>query len=85
MANEGDDSQVLEELHLRVSLMNAKAKRTSGPVATGFCLYCKSDEVKKGNRWCDNYCRDDWQDEENAKRRKNGGSLISDSSLAGQE
>ena len=27
---------------------------------TGYCLFC-GEPLEKGRRWCDAYCRDDWE------------------------
>jgi RNA polymerase-binding transcription factor DksA len=29
-------------------------------VSTGYCLECGAP-IANNKRWCDNYCRDDWQ------------------------
>lgn len=41
---------------------NARDGLVHVPHGTGKCLYC--DKEQSGNRrWCDNYCRDDWEKE----------------------
>lgn len=85
MANEGDIASDQETFEREISIQNAKlAAQKSGPKATGFCLYCAEPQAPE-KRWCDNYCRDDWQDEENARRRATGGSLITSASLQNLE
>lgn len=81
MANEGDIAQEAENFERELNIKNALLAQTRGPKATGFCLYCDTPQKLKEQRWCDNYCRDDWQDEENARRRATGGPLIADGSL----
>lgn len=36
-------------------------RKPEGPIATGRCLFC-DEIVDDGLRWCDNWCRDDWED-----------------------
>ena len=81
MANEGDIASAEEEFDRQIRIKNALASQAKGPQATGFCLYCKHPQEDKLQRWCDNFCRDDWQDEENARRRATGGELIPSGSL----
>lgn len=35
-------------------------RKPEGPLATGRCLFC-DEIVDDGLRWCDNWCRDDWE------------------------
>lgn len=45
-----------------IEMMDSLIKRSPEPVAkaTGKCLWC-GRRVKKGHRWCDASCRDDWE------------------------
>jgi hypothetical protein len=73
MANEGDEAAKVEELLLKVDLINALNKKVDSPTATGECLFCYEPLTDK-RRWCDEFCRDDWQREQDAKSRaKSGG------------
>ena len=36
------------------------ARQINYIAATGYCLEC-GEPVSDGKRWCDNFCRDDWQ------------------------
>lgn len=40
--------------------MALKIRRPAGPEACGTCLNC-GEPLAVGMRWCDEYCRDDWQ------------------------
>ncbi len=35
--------------------------RPAAAVSTGSCLECGKPISEVGRRWCDNFCRDDWQ------------------------
>jgi hypothetical protein len=35
-------------------------RRPEGPPAVGACHYC-GELIRPGLRWCDEYCRDDWE------------------------
>jgi hypothetical protein len=80
MANEGDFAQETEELFQRVSLANSLAKNVNSPKAIGKCLNC-DEKLAPPKRWCDSFCRDDWQRLENAKRHKAGRALINAESM----
>ena len=45
-----------------------RAKRAKPILATGHCLCCNA-ELKNGKRWCDEWCRDEWQLEQEARKR----------------
>lgn len=62
-----DQSARVSERFLADAL--AKASRHTGPVAIGECLYC-GERLDDGRRFCDAPCRDAWQDEQAAKKRK---------------
>lgn len=79
-ADIGDQATALEELNLRVALENQKIAamnqlkprivevvRGGKTVSVHTCLYCH-EELQDGERFCDSYCRDDWQKEQNMKR-----------------
>lgn len=46
----------------------AKARKTPKVQATGHCLYCNAP-LENGKRWCDEWCRDDWSLEQEARKR----------------
>ncbi len=59
-----DDAAKTEELFLKAAL----GKRDSGaPKYQGFCNSCFAT-LKAGEKFCDEFCRDDWQKEETARR-----------------
>lgn len=45
-----------------------RARRAKPILATGHCLCCNA-ELKNGKRWCDEWCRDEWQLEQEARKR----------------
>lgn len=45
-----------------------KARKTKQVQATGHCLYC-NNSLNDGRRWCDEWCRDDYQLEQEASQR----------------
>ena len=45
-----------------------RARRAKLILATGHCLCCNA-ELKDGKRWCDEWCRDEWQLEQEARKR----------------
>ena len=45
-----------------------RARRVKLISATGHCLCCNA-ELKNGKRWCDEWCRDEWQIEQEARKR----------------
>lgn len=57
MSDDIDKASELSELMDKVAL---QYRRAAGPLATGFCLSC-GEELKKGQRWCDADCRDDFE------------------------
>lgn len=63
-----DDASMREEHFLNVALQQRKP---SGPTANGRCLYCNA-ELSNNKRWCDEWCRDDWNLEQEAQRRIKG-------------
>lgn len=76
MANEADMAADISELFLNVSLANSKNRGVDSPAATGACLFCE-EPLDKPKRWCDSYCRDDWQRLTNSKRHASGKPPIS--------
>lgn len=63
-----DDASMREEQFLDVAL---KQRKPNGPVAVGHCLYCNA-QLDNGKRWCDEWCRDDWNLEQDAAKRHRG-------------
>lgn len=49
------------------------AARSAQPSAraTGHCLWCNA-ELAQGNRWCDSECREDWELNQESRRRYRG-------------
>ena len=60
-----DDASMREEHFLKVAL---STRKPNGPAATGRCLYCNA-ELPDTRRWCDEWCRDDWNLEQEAMKR----------------
>lgn len=60
-----DDANHQAELALQFQLRN---RRTEGPAATGFCLFCTTP-LSEGARWCDAGCRDDHERATRAAQR----------------
>ena len=60
-----DDASMREEQFLDVALKQRKPK---GPSAIGHCLYCNA-ELPNDQRWCDAWCREDWQIAQDARKR----------------
>lgn len=48
------------------------SSRLNAAPATGKCLFC-GEAVGEGNRFCDSFCRDDYQRELDAQARNGGG------------
>ena len=64
MADEVDRAAQEEEMLLAEAI---KARRPTGPVPTGRCLWC--DEIVGDTmRWCDTECRDQWERAANRRR-----------------
>jgi hypothetical protein len=57
--DEIDRAQELQEQ----ALQNALKGRPERLPATGYCYYC-SEEISAGKRFCDEYCRDDFDKEQ---------------------
>ena len=67
MTDEHDRASILEELARDLAIR--KARNTPSLPSTGFCYYC-SEKIGMGERWCDNYCRDDWEREQELIERR---------------
>ena len=63
-----DDASMREEQFLKAALATRKP---DGPVATGRCLYCNA-ELSDTRRFCDGWCAEDWQLEQEAYKRNRG-------------
>ena len=61
-----DDDAAMREEHFRETAL--KHRKPNGPSATGRCLYCNA-ELSNNRRWCDEWCRDDWNLEQEAMKR----------------
>lgn len=71
MADEADVAGEFQEAFLASSLAAQRTKVSDSPKATGKCLFC-DEPIQPKARWCDKDCMDDWQREEDAKRRNSG-------------
>lgn len=58
------ETEVLNEVTINQYRTLANQPEVEG---TGFCLYCE-EPLSDGKRWCDSYCRDEW---ENSKKSQN--------------
>ena len=56
-----DKAQHAHETHLSDDLARARAVAQHSPKPTGYCLNCGIRLEKRGQRWCDLDCRDDWE------------------------
>ena len=63
-----DDASMREEQFLNAALATRKP---DGPTATGRCLYCNA-ELSDTRRFCDGWCAEDWQLEQEAYKRNRG-------------
>ncbi len=63
MADIIDDAEKLNEIYLKSALSN---KKKEGPKAKGSCHNC-DEPLAHGIRFCDSWCRDDWQKREDKK------------------
>ena len=63
-----DDASMREEHFLKVAL---STRKPAGPTATGRCLYCNA-ELPDTRRFCDGWCAEDWQLEQEAYKRNRG-------------
>lgn len=52
-------------------LQQVESRRSTAPEAkaTGYCLYC-GEPVAKGQRWCSRECYEDWNREQEIRRRQ---------------
>jgi hypothetical protein len=66
--DKNDQATKLEEMEREAAVARRKPE---GPPPTGECLYCGA-LLKDGRRWCNQYCRDDWQREQDAIARNGG-------------
>lgn len=68
MASIDDLAADQEELFRNAALTNALAQRTHGLKPTGSCPYC-GEKTLPIAVFCSIDCRDDWQKEQDAKKR----------------
>ena len=59
MADEADRAAVAEELYLNQSMAHHKRPESTA-IFTGWCNYC-GKSVDGQRRWCDAFCRDEWE------------------------
>lgn len=64
-----DDDATMREEHFREIAL--KKKKPTGPAAVGHCLFCNA-QLTDNKRWCDEWCRDDWNLEQEARKRHRG-------------
>ena len=64
-----DDDATMREEHFRDLAL--KHRKPTGPASTGHCLYCNA-ELDGGKRFCDGWCRDDWNLDQEARKRQRG-------------
>ena len=56
-----DDNLDRANDELQMSLAQAiRQRKPEGPKATGQCLWC-DESTGKDQRWCDAWCRDQWE------------------------
>jgi hypothetical protein len=67
MSDDADQADLLIEAALQDAI--AAARRPTGPVATGYCLWC-DEPLAAGRRWCGAECRDEWERGHDAARRR---------------
>ncbi len=66
-ADPNDRASELEELARQDALANSR--RAAAPKPTGCCLYC-GERLPMPQRWCDADCRSEYDDEQDALRRR---------------
>lgn len=71
MADEVDLAGDFQEQFLADSIERQLSSKSSAPESKGFCLYCE-EKTSREKRWCNTFCRDDWQRNEDSRRRKLG-------------
>jgi hypothetical protein len=64
-----DDDATMREEHFRETAL--KKRKPNGPVAVGHCLFCNA-LLDDNRRWCDEWCRDDWNLEQESRKRHRG-------------
>lgn len=62
-----DEAAQIERLQLQQAIINQQAKEKIH--STGYCLYC-GEKVEDGRLFCSKECRDDYEYEEQVKRRQ---------------
>ena len=60
-----DDASMREEVFRETAL---KHRKPDGPASTGRCLHCNA-LLSDSRRWCDGWCAEDWQFEQEAMKR----------------
>ncbi|MDR0577756.1 MAG: hypothetical protein LBI87_09540 [Candidatus Accumulibacter sp.] len=68
MSDLADQAQAREEA-LAETLRRFGRAPVKSPAATGVCLNC-GERLDGGRRWCSPECRDDWERQERAARRR---------------
>lgn len=59
MSDEIDRASDVEQIQRDSAIYRARQAKTT-IVSTGKCLHCDA-ELDDERRWCDEWCRDDWQ------------------------
>lgn len=57
MADEVDRSQ--QDIEFLAQIVKPNLQKEAEP--TGYCLFCGEEITEPNRRWCDAYCRDNWQ------------------------
>ena len=65
-----DRASEREQLERDLAISSARKSALSAQ-ATGHCLWCNT-ELKQGKRWCDAECREDWELEQESRKRHRG-------------
>jgi len=66
-----DENDQATELESQLREAALARREPEGPPSCGACYYCGAP-LKDGRRFCDAYCRDDWQREQDAIMRNGG-------------
>lgn len=65
-----DQASDREQLERDLAIASARKHFASAHV-TGHCLWCNA-ELEQGKRWCDAECREDWELDQESRRRHRG-------------
>ena len=65
-----DQASDREQLERDLAIASAR-KPLASTQATGHCLWCNA-ALEQGKRWCDAECREDWELDQESRRRHRG-------------